>query len=179
MPAQSAIEIDAVAVADINISHSRLRLLFCANVGANRPRGTPKVFVLADHLPCATCLRSGSVTCYSEVWLRVSKADYRFAFLYAILFLLPKCSSLRITSALTGRAMPLKYSTLPTTFLAPRACGPVQRLVRADLPHLANTIRARYPQHVACEAVVLKGRAAILRLMIMRFISFSAVDGRP
>ena len=84
-----------------------------------------------------------------------------------------------LTSALTGRAVPLNYSTLPTTFLAPRACGPVQRLVRADLPHLANTIRSRYPQHVACEAVVLREKAAILRLMIMRFIAFSAVDGRP
>src|SRR3989339_1171066 len=84
-----------------------------------------------------------------------------------------------LTSALTGRAVPLKYSNLPTTFLAPRASGPVQRLVRADLPHIANTIRARYPQHVACEAVVLKEKAAILQLMIMRFIAFFAVDGRP
>ena len=40
-----------------------------------------------------------------------------------------------LTSALTGRAVLPKYSYLPTTFLAPRACGPVQRLVRADLPH--------------------------------------------
>ena len=90
-----------------------------------------------------------------------------------------KSDILRLTSALTGRAVPLKYSNLPTTFLAPRACGPVQRLVRDDLPHFANTIRSRYPQHVACEAVVLREKAAILRLMIMRFISFFAVDGRP
>ena len=38
-----------------------------------------------------------------------------------------------LTSALTGRAVPPKYSYLPTTFLAPRACGPVQRLVRDRL----------------------------------------------
>ena len=45
---------------------------------------------------------------------------------------------LTLTSELTGRAVPPKYSYLPTTFLAPRACGPVQRLVRADLPHLSE-----------------------------------------
>ena len=44
-----------------------------------------------------------------------------------------KSDILRLTSALTGRAVPLKYSYLPTTFLAPRACGPVQRLVRDRL----------------------------------------------
>src|SRR3989339_1679455 len=30
---------------------------------AAQPRGTPKVFVHASHLPCATCLRSGSTPC--------------------------------------------------------------------------------------------------------------------
>src|SRR3989339_95562 len=35
----------------------------------------------------------------------------------------------RLTSALTGRAVPPKYSTLPIPLLAPRARGPVQRLV--------------------------------------------------
>src|SRR3989339_762456 len=181
-------------------------VLSAANVGVNRPRGTPKVFELADHLPCATCLRSGSTPCWGRLAtfsehhpceipptrrLRGGSAEGEGGHFavddYAVHCLLcgrwPPLKhiidSRDLTSALTGRAVPPKYSYLPTTFLAPRACGPVQRLVRADLPHCANTIRSRYPQHVACEAVVLREKAAILRLMIMRFISFFAVDGRP
>ena len=40
-----------------------VHLLFMPNVGANRPRGTPKVIDPANPLACATCLRSGSATC--------------------------------------------------------------------------------------------------------------------